>query len=309
MTTAIQLSGFTAPQLRTIKQTVARDANDTEFNLFMEACRSYKLDPFRKQIVSVVFNKDKPEKRQQAIIVTRDGLRILAQRCADYRPASEPPRYEVDESLKGPTNPHGIICASVNLFKQDGRGEWFPVMGIAYWDEFAPVKDEWAADETGKRRPTGKKTLDASGNWAKMPRLMIAKCAESQALRAGWPDQFGNIYTEEEFDRLKAEATASEALEEYERTEREAKIGGRGLLMVFDDSMKLTKVPLGEVYDRCEEFVKTADPVDVHAFRIRNEDALREFWAHDKSAALELKKVIEAKDIGGVKQWTEKESF
>ena len=100
MTTALTLSGFSPAQLRTIRQTVARDANDTEFNLFMEAARSYKLDPFRKQIISVVFNKDKPDRRQQAIIVSRDGLRVLAQRCKDYRPATTPAQIAFDDSAK-----------------------------------------------------------------------------------------------------------------------------------------------------------------------------------------------------------------
>lgn len=295
MATAIQTSGLNAAQLRTIRQTVAKDANDLEFDLFMEAARSYGLDPFRKQIISIVFNKDRPEKRQQAIIVSRDGLRVLAQRCKDYRPASEAAKIIYNDAAKDSTNPLGIVSATVTLHKQDSRGEWYPVIGEAYWDEFAPIKDEWDYDpQQGKRVPTGKKTVD--GNWAKMPRLMIAKCAEGQALRAGWPDQFGNIYSEEEFDRLKAEASASEMLHEHEKAEREARLGGRGLLLVFDDAMKLEKVPLGQVADRCMEFVKAADAEDVHKFRVRNEDALREFWAHSPSDALDLKRAMEAKE-------------
>ena len=294
MATAIQVSGLNPAQIRTIRQTVAKDANDIEFDLFMEAARSYGLDPFRKQIISIVFNKDKPDKRQQAIIVSRDGLRVLAQRCKDYRPASDPSKIVYDKNLESPENPLGIVSATVTLFKQDSRGEWYPVIGEAYWDEFAPVKEEWAPDETGRRRPTGKKTVD--GNWAKMPRLMISKCAEAQALRAGWPDQFGNIYSEEEFDRLKAEATASEMLREYEQAEREARTGGRGLLMVFDDAMKLEKIPLGQVADRCMEFVSASSPEEIHKFRIRNEDALREFWAAHPADALDLKKAMEAKE-------------
>lgn len=295
MATAIQLSGLNPAQIRTIRQTVARDANDIEFDLFMEAARSYGLDPFRKQIISIVFNKDKADKRQQAIIVSRDGLRVLAQRCGDYRPASAPASIVYDDSLKGPENPLGIVSATITLFKQDSRGVWFPVIGEAYWDEFAPVKDEWDYNqETGRRAPTGRKSVD--GNWSKMPRLMIAKCAEGQALRAGWPDTFGNIYSEEEFDRLKADASASEMLREYEKAEREVRIGGRGVLLVFDDAMKLEKVPMGQVADRCLEFIKSSDPEEVHKFRIRNEESLREFWAESPADALEVKRAMEARE-------------
>ena len=295
MATAIEASGYNAAQLRTIKHTVAADTNDLEFDLFMEACRSYGLDPFRKQIHAVVYSKDKPDKRKMSIIVSRDGLRVLAQRCNDYRPASEPARIEYDDGSKGPANPKGIVSATVTLWKQDNRGEWYPVIGEAYWDEFAPIIDEWAWDDAkGKRAPTGKKSVE--GNWAKMPIVMITKCAESQALRAGWPDQFGNINSEEEMTRLAVDQTATETLREMEKSEREARIGGRGVLMVFDDAMKLEKVPMGNIADRCLEFVKQATPDEAHAFRIRNENSLREFWAHSPADALAVKKALDAKE-------------
>lgn len=296
MTNAIAVSGFTATQLRTIKNTVASDTNDLEFDLFMEACRSYGLDPFRKQIFAVVYSKENAAKRKMSIIVSRDGHRILAQRCRDYRPASEPPQFEYDDSLKGPTNPKGIATCTVRLWKQDNRGEWYPVAGQADWDEFAPVKEEWVYDqETNKRKPSGNMTLDASGQWAKMPKVMLAKCAESQALRAGWPDQFGGVYSEEEMHRLETEATATEALKQHDTEVRLKRLGGPGLMMVFDDSAVLEKVALGEVFDRVMAFLKDADPEECYKFSARNKMALTEFWGHDKAAALEIKKSMEAK--------------
>lgn len=292
-----QLATFTGQQLEIIKSTVAKDTNATEFNLFMEACKAYGLDPFRKQIHAVVYSKDSPDRRKMTIIVSRDGLRVLASRSGDYRPASEPAHLYTDDAAKGPTNPKGILSATVRLWKQDRRGDWFPVIGEAHWDEFAPVTDEWAYDQAeGKRKPTGNKVLDASGNWAKMPIVMITKCAESQALRAGWPETFGGLYAEEEADRISVQSSASDAMAEYQRQEREKRVGGKGLMMVFDDTGRLEKIPLGQVMDRCLAFVRDAEPLDVHAFRIRNEIALREFWAETPHDALDLKKAIEAKE-------------
>lgn len=292
-----QVPTFTANQLQVIKSTVAKDTNHTEFDLFMEACKAYGLDPFRKQIHAVVYSKDNADKRKMTIIVSRDGLRVLASRSGDYRPASEPAQIVYDEALKGPTNPKGIVSATVRLWKQDKRGDWFPVIGEAYWDEFAPITDEWAySEEARSRRPTGKKTLDASGNWAKMPLVMITKCAESQALRAGWPETFGGVYSEEEMDRVSAQDTASAALERYEQEERMRR-AGNGILMVFDGTTgKLEQVPIGNIADRCLEFIRDADPVEVHAFRIRNEQSLRQFWAHSPADALAVKKAMEAKE-------------
>lgn len=298
MAGAIEVSGYTAAQLRTIKDTVAQDSNPIEFSLFMEACRAYGLDPFRKQIFSIIYSKNDAAKRKQTIIVSRDGLRVMAHRCKDYRPSSDPVQICYDKAIIGPTNPKGIVSAIVKLWKQDNRGEWHPVIGEAYWDEFAPVADEWVYDEQkGKRAPSGKKVLDDKGNWAKMPIVMISKCAESQALRAGWPETFGNLYSEDEMDRFKTEISASEALDEFDKQERMAKIGGPGLMMVFDPvSMVMEKVVLGQVADRCFEFIKGATPDEAHAFKIRNTAPLQEFWAHSKAEALAVKKAIEAKE-------------
>lgn len=289
------LPDFTASQLITIKNTVAKDTNTLEFDLFMNAARSYGLDPFRKQISAIVFNKDKPDKRQMAIIVGRDGLRSIAARCGDYRPASGPANITYDEGAKNKTNPKGIVSVGITLFKQDNRGEWHPVYGEAFWDEFAPLKDEWAYDqEAGKRAPTGEQTVD--GNWAKMPIVMLTKCAEGQALRAGWPDQFSNLYAEEEMQAHTAkDITPSQEIEREAAHRRENLIGGRGLMMNMDDTGMLQRIPMGDVADRCLEFIRDNDAETVWKWSAQNREPLREFWSAAPNDALEVKKHIEAK--------------
>ena len=41
-------------------------------------------------------------------------------------------------------------------------------------------------------QPTDRKVLDKSGRWADMPFLLLAKCAEAQAIRKGWPEDLSN---------------------------------------------------------------------------------------------------------------------
>lgn len=293
MSTAIATSGYTPAQLKLIRETVARDTNEQEFNLFFEACKAYGLDPFRKQISALVFNKTNAEKRQMVIIVSRDGYRVIAQRCGNYRPASEPAEIETDDDLKGPANPKGIVKATVKLWQQDKRGEWFPVIGEAYWDEFAALKDEWAPNASGKRAPTGNKTLE--GNWARMPVVMITKCAESQALRAGWPDQFGGVYAEEEMQRVENEHSASDIIAKQEEADRAAKFGGRGILFSFDPSGVLENVQEGQVADRCADFIEQNDAETVYRWTVQNRAALQQFWSMAPSDALAIKKASEAK--------------
>lgn len=296
-----QLTRFdmTPAQMRLVKDTLAKDCNAEEYNLFLEAARSYGLDPFRRQILPMVFGKNAKDqsKRRMSIIVARDGLRVIAQRCKNYRPASDKAEWEIDDARKGTLNPKGIVSCTVYLWQQDAQGTWFKVKGEAEWDEFAPITDEWADAEDGKRRPTGKKTLDASGNWAKMPKVMLEKCAEAQALRAGWPEQFGGIYAEEEMDRAKVlDLTATEIVAAEQEDRRMKAIGASDAIpMTWGDNWALEMVPVGEFADRAVEYIKNNDPATVAKWRDANRIGFNQFWAKHPSDLLAIKKLIEAK--------------
>ncbi|GHA15411.1 phage recombination protein Bet [Devosia pacifica] len=302
-------------QIALIKKTTAKDCNNDEFNLFVEVARAKGLDPFLGQIIPMVFSKSDAAKRKMTIIITRDGQRVIAQRCGDYRPASKPPTFEIDPDLKSETNPKGIVSATVYLWKQDVKtGEWYEVAGQADWDEFAPVKDtaedyEWV--ETGevwedsgkpkkKKVPKGAvtKRLDDSGNWARMPKLMIAKCAEMQALRAGWPEQFTGLYDEAEMDKAKlADMDASEIAAQAEEAERMLRIGRQedSITVTWGNGWALENVPLGQFADRAAEFIRDSSKKDVGLWAQANRVGLQQFWARSPVDALEIKKLIEAK--------------
>lgn len=299
---AITKFDLSPKQIALVKDTVARDCNPEEFNLFMEVARAKGLDPFLGQIIPMVFNKDKADKRKLTIIISRDGQRVIAQRCGDYRPASKPPEYERDKDLMSALNPQGIVSATVYLWKQDQKsGDWYEVAGQAFWDEFAPVSDEWLYDqEAGKRKPTGKKVLDSSGNWCRMPRLMIAKCAEMQALRAGWPEQFTGLYDEAEMDRAKVLDLSATDIVEHEREEHRLKVAGAkdAITITWGDNWTLENVPVGQLADRAMEFVKNESPEKVAKWRDANREPLREFWARAPGDAAHLKKAVESKIAG-----------
>lgn len=286
---------FNDSQLRLLKRTIAKDTNDDEFNLFVEICRNTRLDPFRRQIMCMVFNKDNPAKRQMAIVTGIDGMRRIAQRARNYRPASEPPSYQIDADLKDTLNPHGIIACNVTVHCQDNKGEWYPVMGEAYWDEFAPVEDVWAYnDQAGGRRPTGEQKLKE--NWRRMPRLMIAKCAEAQALRRGWPDDLSAIYEEAEFERQQTTELASEKLADFEREKRQAAIGGPSLMFAIDPGEGLQSWPHGQIADKLAEYIETVSlAAKLQWFLETNRDALRQFWSINATDALAMKEKAEAR--------------
>jgi len=305
---------MTPKQISLVKTTIAKDCNDEEFNLFCEVARAKGLDPFLGQIIPMVFSKGDAEKRKMTIIITRDGQRVIAQRCGDYRPASKPTQFEIDKATVSPTNPIGIVSATVFLWKRDPKtGEWFEVVGQAYWDEFAPIKRKAAGgykwEDTGevwpdsgkpkkKKVAVGEETevLDDSGNWCRMPRLMIEKCAQMQALRAGWPEEFTGTYDEAEMDRARMiDLTASEIVQQEQQENRLRAISGKDALTVWwGNEFALENVPDGKFFDAVVEHIKNLDPVTVAKWEDANRASLQIYWARHPGDALELKKRIEA---------------
>lgn len=285
-----------AKRMDLIKRTVAKDCNAAEFDWFMHICRHTKLDPLRRQIYAFVFHANDNKKRQMVPVVAIGGLRSIAARTGSYRPDTQAARIDLCEANQD-TNPSGLLRAEVTVFKHS-HGEWFPVVGEAYWDEFAPIVDEWKEGEDGRRGKTGKRSLDKKKDgWIRMPRLMLAKCAEAMALRKAWPDDFGDLYEESEIDRAQVlDLTPSELAETAAQEQRFEVIGGRNALTVdWCNGAPLERIPSGQFGDRAIEFIgKHADqPLTIMAWRDRNRITLKEYWAIDKAGAFALKQALE----------------
>lgn len=290
---------YTGKQLSLIRRTVAKDCTPDEFDMFMEVSRRAGLDPFRKQIHALVFNKDRPDKRQMSIITGIDGYRAIAARCGDYRPGDRAPVIEYDETLKDPaTNPLGIVRAEVTGYKLGPDGQWHAVVAEAYWEEYAPLKEVWEySDETKKREPTGRFEL-AKGNWRTMGRLMIVKCAEALMLRKGWPEALSGLYASEEMDRaVVQDANASETVAAHEETLRLQRVHAADTIsMLWRAGDPIEQVPLGQMHDRCVAFIQASEsPTGLEAWQNINHAVLQEFWARAKADALDVKKALESR--------------
>ncbi|HEU4345760.1 MAG TPA: phage recombination protein Bet [Candidatus Binatia bacterium] len=283
---------FNANQVELIRKTVAKDANQTEFDLFVEMCKARGLNPLIRHAYCFVFHKDKADKRQMVVVVSREGQRAIAERTGNYRPDERAPRY-TSCTKDAATNPHGIESAEVSVYKHS-HGEWFPVTEVAYWDEYAPVVQVW---ENGQR--TDKVQLDPKKDgWRKMPRIMLAKCAEMAALRKAFPDDFGGLYGEGELDRGEIlDLTPSEMADKSAQENRLAMIGGPDTYIIdWLDGHELQNVPGGKFGDQLMAFIASCkdEPSTVRAWMDRNRHSFRQFWAAHKSEALELNKALEA---------------
>lgn len=287
---------YSNEQMALIRRTVAADTTADEFNMFVEIAKRAGLDPFRRQLYCLVYNKDNPEKRKVAFITGIDGARAVAARNRDYRPDDEEPVIVYDDTAKDPeTNPLGIVKAIVKAYKLAPDGQWFPVVGVAHWEEFAPLKEIWAPGSDGKRKPTGRFELDKKSNWYRMPKVMLPKCAEMQALRKGWPEDLSGIYSAEEMDRGMTDVTASAAVEQHEREKRLALVKAKDTIpMLWAAGEPIEAVPAGQLVDRALAYLRSADSItQIDWWEATNTAGLREFWALHKSDALALKAQVE----------------
>jgi len=317
-------NSHTAQQVDLIRRTVAKDCNDTEFDLFCTVVRNTGLDPFRKQIYAFVYSKDDAAKRKMTIVTGIDGMRAIAARSLRYRPDEDEPRFEYDAELKGPDNPLGLVKANVRIWIKDAERpgqnalpDWRPVTGFAYWDEFAPIVEEssegyrwvdtgetWPDSGKPKRRKVANeggeiiRQVDPKTQWPKMGRVMLAKCAEAGALRRAFPEDLSAIYEHSEMDQAFArEETPSQMVESVRAESRLLKIGGAdGIIFQLFPNAPLESIAVGQVADRVLETIRDfSSDQQMRWFESANVQPLREFWARAPGDALELKKAIETR--------------
>lgn len=160
---------FSRDQLKVIKATVAKATTMEQFLFFIEVCKHTGLSPFARQIYAVVRGSD------MTIQVSIDGYRVLAERTGKYAGQIGPEWCDETGEWKdvwlSSTPP---VAARVGVLRRDFEK---PIWGVA----------RHAAYEQA-----------SSPLWRKMPDVMLAKCAESLALRKAFPAQLSGLYTGEE---------------------------------------------------------------------------------------------------------------
>lgn len=303
-------------------KTVGKDLVGSEIDEAIEMCSIYQANPFVKDLFFIPFGEyGKPNRKVQAVLSI--GLyRKIAARSGHYRPDDKAPRFTYDELARSPANPKGIVDCEVSVYRWS-HGEWHPITSRLRWEERAPIVDDpeafewvdtgetWA--DSGKPKKTKRlreglteapKFLDPKKpNWHSMPETLLSKCVEADCLRKGWPNELQGSYSEGELDQHHSQAielTASEIVEAADREDRVARVGGfRNVTVDWCDGEPLQLVPTGEFHDKVMAFIKAhmkkgeEQPAHVATWASRNSIALKQYWADDKAAALNLKKELE----------------
>lgn len=174
-------TGFDRRRLELIKSRYFVDgASDAEFEQFMVQASRRGLDPTRKHIYAVERYDSQKKMKVISYQVSIDGLRLIAERSGKYQGQTLPQWCGQDGQWREVwLDDDPPAAAKVGVYIAGVRE---PLYAIALYKTFV--------QRTREGNPTK--------FWKDMPEHMLAKVAESQALRKAFPEQAGGLFTTEE---------------------------------------------------------------------------------------------------------------
>ena len=156
--------------------TVAPGLTDPQLHLFLYQCSRLGVNALDGMIVPQLRKAtvNGHEEMRMTLQATIDYLRAVGEASGEFAGIDEPEFVEGD-------GPYPVL-AKVTVYRSI-NGTVLKFVGVARWSEFYP----------GDGGP--------GFMYRSKPHLMLAKCAEAQARRLGWPKQLKGLYVAEELQK------------------------------------------------------------------------------------------------------------